>query len=168
MYLFWWDHIFYRTTSLLSPSSLCLLMTRKKNGRKRRLLSEFWLSFHAKDDQRKIAKFDNQLTFEPQKVPETSQQSTINLALCVVSMVWEKEKEKEHFYCFQLQWQVLTCFYHGGFLLIAANCICGIECNDWFLAGTRYCTWYQLYLTGMIWMFSTRYLEQEYHQIGRT
>jgi len=50
-------------------------------------LSEFWLSFHAKDDQRKIAKFDNQLTFEPQKVPETSQQSTINLALCVVSMV---------------------------------------------------------------------------------
>jgi hypothetical protein len=32
----------------------------QKNGKKGEFLSEFRLSFHANDDQRKIAKFDNQ------------------------------------------------------------------------------------------------------------
>ena len=78
----------------------------QKNGKKGEFLSEFRLSFHANDDQRKIAKFDNQTYLWSSKGPETSQQSTRNLALCVISMGWEKKKEKEHF---KPQRQQLTC-----------------------------------------------------------
>jgi len=56
-------------------------------------LGEFWLSLHANDNQQTIVKFDNQTYLWSSKGPETSQQSTRNLALCVISMGWEK-KEK--------------------------------------------------------------------------
>jgi len=77
-----------------------------KEWEKGEFLSELRLSFHANDDQRKIAKFDNQTYLWSSKGPETSQQSTRNLALCVISMGWEKKKEKEHF---KPQRQQLTC-----------------------------------------------------------
>jgi len=101
-----------------------------------------------------------------QKVPTTSQQSSINLALCVVSMVWEKEIEEEHFYCFQPWWQVLTHVYHSGFFV---DC-CGLHLWHW-MEWSISCSYQVLYLVpscltllpGMIPMFGTRY--QEYHQI---
>jgi len=95
-------------TRILISSFHCLLTKCKRMAEKGDFLSEFWLSLHAKDDQRKVEIFDKQLTFEPPKVLETSQQSTRNLALCVISMGWEKKKVKEHFYHFKLWWQVLT------------------------------------------------------------
>jgi len=87
----------------------------QKNGRKRGPFEWVLVVFACKRWPKKNCKIWQSTYLWAQKVPTTSQQSTINLALCVVSMVWEKEREKGHFYCFQLQWQLLTHVYHGGF-----------------------------------------------------
>ncbi len=149
MYLFLWSWTFYRTKSLLTPSVHCLSMTCKKNGRKRRLLSEFWLPLHAKDDWRKIPKFDNQLTFEPQKVP-THNFTTINhkpSPVCCKHGL-RKGKRKRTLLLFPamaastylcLSWWIFCWLLQTAF--VALN-------DDQFLAGTRYCTWY---CTSQVW-----------------
>jgi len=117
MYLFWWGCIFATLqASLYLPFIACWQSAKhKRMAEKGDFLSEFWLSLHAKDDQRKFDKFDKQLTFKPPKGLETSQQSTRNLALCVISMGWEKKKENKHFCHFKPWQQVLTCYHHGDF-----------------------------------------------------
>jgi len=66
----------------------------QKNGKKGEFLSEFQFSLHANNDQQKIAKFDNQTYLQSSKGLKTSQQTTRNLALFMISMGWEKQKKK--------------------------------------------------------------------------
>jgi len=167
-----WQHTFFDSpehftgpkASLHLPFMACWWCAKRMAEK-----GDYWVSSGClcmqKMTKEKFAKFDNQLTFEPWKVPTTSQQSTINLALCVVSMVWEKEIE-EHFYCFQPLWQVLTHVYHSGFFV---DC-CRLHLWHW-MEWSISCSYQVLYLVpscltllpGMIPMFGTRY--QEYHQI---
>jgi len=75
-----------KVESILIPSFYCLLTMQKRMAVKGDFLSEFWLSLHTNDDQRKNAKFDNQTYLQASKGPESFQQSTRSLSLCVISM----------------------------------------------------------------------------------
>jgi len=92
-YLFLWGHMLCKVASMLIACFHCLLTMHKRMAEKGEFLGEFWLSLHANDNQQTIVKFDNQNYLWSSKGLETSQRSTRNLALCVISMGWEKKKK---------------------------------------------------------------------------
>jgi len=63
----------------------------QKNGLKRRFLEWVLVFFTCKKWPKKMT---IKLTFDPQKGLETSEQSTRNVALCEISMGWERKEQK--------------------------------------------------------------------------
>ena len=59
-----------------TASLYCVSVVRNRRRRKGDFSCEFWLFLCAKNDQREIAKNNNQTYLKPRKGPETSQQQS--------------------------------------------------------------------------------------------